>query len=140
MANKRDYQTGLLASDDFEDRAGDRLKLARELGSEVKLTLMEIVGLKELAESLPAEESRALMSDVGALLRGQSIGGDTAARLDPEKYGILHATPFDQEAVTEQVRNLVRRSGPAATAAEAVGVRGATPDLPSKGLGDEDAA
>ncbi|MFC3674182.1 EAL domain-containing protein [Ferrovibrio xuzhouensis] len=140
MANKRDYQTGLLASDDFEDRAGDRLKLARELGSEVKLTLMEIVGLRELAENLPAEESRALMSDVGALLRGQSIGGDTAARLDPEKYGILHATPFDQEAVTEQVRNLVRRSGPAAAAAEAVGVRGATLDLHAKGMSDEDAA
>src|SRR3546814_8219362 len=101
---------------------------------------MEIVGLKELAEGLPAEESRALMSDVGARLRGQSIGGDTAARLDPEKYGILHATPFDQKAVTEQVRNLVRRRGPAATAAEAVGVRGATLDLHAKCMSDEDAA
>src|SRR3546814_14964656 len=99
---------------------------------------MEIVGLKELAESLPAEESRALMSDVGALLRGQSIGGDTAARLDPEKYGILHATPFDQAAVTAQVRNPVRRSGPAATAAEAVGERGAPPDLRALGVRWED--
>src|SRR3546814_14390078 len=113
MANKRDYQTGLLVSDDFEDRAGDRLKLARELGSEVKLTLMEIVGLKELAESLPAEESRALMSDVGALLRGPSIGGDTAARLDPEKHGIRHAPPFDQARGTEQRPNLGWATGPA---------------------------
>lgn len=139
LANKRDYQTGLLTTEDFEERAGDRLKLARELGSEVKLTLMEIVGLQRLAESLPPEESQALLNDVGALLRGQSIGGDTAARIDPEKYGILHAAPLDQDSVARQVRDLLRRSGPAGAAA-AVDVHGATLDLHAKGMSDEDAA
>lgn len=139
LANKRDYQTGLLALDDFETRAGERLKLARELGSEVKLTLVEIVGLKELAESLPPDESRALMSDVGALLRGKSLGGDTAGRIDPEKYGILHANPLDQTAMADQVRDLVRKSGVDA-AGDLLGIRGATLDLHARGMSDEDAA
>lgn len=141
LANKRDYQTGLLAAEDFETLAGDRLKLARELGSEVKLTLIEIVGLKELVEGLRPDESQSLMGDVGALIRAKSIGGDTAGLIDPEKYGILHASTIDQDAVAEQVRDLVKQSGvPAAEdAAKGLGVRGATLDLHLKAMSDEDA-
>lgn len=141
LQNKRDYQTGLLTTEDFETRAGDRLKLARDLGSEVKLTLVEIVGLKELVESLPPEDSQLLMGDVGALIRAKSIGGDTAGHIDPEKYGILHAAPLDQDVVADQVRNLIRQSNTeAAKAAEALGVRSATLDLQARGMSDEDAA
>lgn len=141
MLNKRDYQTGLLAGEDFETRAGDRLKLARELGSEVRLTLVEIVGLKELVETLPPEESQTLMGDVGALLRAKSLGGDTAGRIDDDKYGILHAAPLDQDSVAAQVRELVRKRGAeAAQAAPGLGIRGATLDLHVKAMSDEDAA
>lgn len=141
LANKRDYQTGLLAAEDFETLAGDRLKLARELGSEVKLTLIEIVGLKELVEGLRPEESQNLMGDVGALIRAKSIGGDTAGLIDAEKYGILHANTIDQDAVAAQVRDLVKQSNAAAAeAAENLGVRGATLDLHLKAMSDEDAA
>ncbi|WP_374304065.1 EAL domain-containing protein [Ferrovibrio sp.] len=141
LQNKRDYQTGLLTTEDFENRAGDRLKLARDLGSEVKLTLVEIVGLKELVENLPPEDSQILMGDVGALIRAKSIGGDTAGHIDPEKYGILHTAPLDQEAVAEQVRNLIKQSNTqAAKAADKLGIRGATLDLQAKGMSDEDAA
>lgn len=141
LLNRRDYQTGLLSTEDFEAQAGDRLKLARELGAEVKLTLFEVIGLKQVAESLPPEESRALLGDVGALLRGKSIGGDTAGHIDTEKYGVLHAAPIDQEAMAEQVKALIARSGPEAAAATAgLGVRGATLDLHAKGMSDEDAA
>lgn len=141
LQNKRDYQTGLLTTEDFETRAGDRLKLARDLGSEVKLTLVEIVGLKELVESLPPEDSQLLMGDVGALIRAKSIGGDTAGHIDPEKYGILHAAPLDQDVVADQVRNLIRQSNTeAAKVAEALGVRSATLDLQARGMSDEDAA
>jgi PAS domain S-box-containing protein len=140
LQNKRDYQASLLNADEFESRAGERLKLARELGSEVKLTLVEIVGLKELSESL-GEESQTLMADVGALMRAKSIGGDTAGRIDDDKYGILHAATLDQDAVAEQVRNLVKQASPdAAQAAESLGIHGATLDLHAKGMSDEDAA
>src|SRR3546814_19012731 len=116
MANKRDYQTGLLVSDDFEDRAGDRLKLARELGSEVKLTLMEIVGLKELAESLPAEETRAPMSDVGAPPPRHSIGGDTAERVDPENSRLMPSKQSNQAAVHNKCDTPLTGHHPTATA------------------------
>jgi len=140
LQNKRDYQTGLLSAEDFEIRAGDRLKLARELGSEVKVTLLEIVGLKELAEELPPERRAELLGDVGAFLRSKSIGGDTAGRLDGEKYSILHASAIDQDAVAETVRKLAEKAGPEPTALKALGVRGATLDLHAKGMSDEDAA
>ena len=79
------------------------------------------------------------MSDVGALLRGKSLGGDTASRIDPEKYGILHANSLDQEAVANQVRELVKQAG-AKAAEDILGIRGATLDLHAKGMTDEDAA
>jgi EAL domain-containing protein (putative c-di-GMP-specific phosphodiesterase class I)/GGDEF domain-containing protein len=140
MQNKRDYQTGLLTAEDFEERASDRLKLARELGSEVKITLLEIVGLKDLAKDLPPETQAVLMGDVGAYLRSKSIGGDTAGRIDGEKYSILHAGTVDQAAVADKVRQLVARANPAAQVAQALGVQGATLELHAKGMSDEDAA
>lgn len=140
LQNKRDYQTGLLTAEDFEERAGDRLKLARELGTEVKITLLEIVGLKQLAQELPPEQQRALMGDVGAFLRSKSIGGDTAGLIDAEKYSILHAGAVDQAAVADKVRQLVTKANPAAEVAETLGVQGATLDLHTKGMSDEDAA
>jgi len=140
MQNKRDYQTGLLTAEDFEERASDRLKLARELGSEVKITLLEIVGLKDLAKDLPPETQAVLMGDVGAYLRSKSIGGDTAGRIDGEKYSILHAGTVDQAAVADKVRQLVAKANPAAQVAQALGVQGATLELHAKGMSDEDAA
>lgn len=140
LLNKRDYQTGLLSAEDFEVRAGDRLKLARELGSEVKITLLEIVGLRELTEELTPAQQAELLGDVGALLRSKSIGGDTAGRLDSERYSILHASDIDQEAVTRQVRQIAEKALPQAEALEQLGVRGATLDLHAKGMSDEDAA
>jgi EAL domain-containing protein (putative c-di-GMP-specific phosphodiesterase class I)/GGDEF domain-containing protein len=134
-----DYQTGLLTADDFEARASDRMKLARELGSEVKLTLLEIMGLKELVGDLPPEQSQAVMGDVGAFLRSKSIGGDTASRIEGDKYGILHATGIDQEAVAARVREIAAKAVPDAALA-ALGIRGATLDLQPKGMSDEDAA
>ncbi|MEL3890736.1 EAL domain-containing protein [Ferrovibrio sp. MS7] len=140
LQNKRDYQTGLLTAEDFEERASDRLKLARELGSEVKITLLEIVGLKDLAKDLPPETQAVLMGDVGAYLRSKSIGGDTAGRIDGEKYSILHAGTVDQAAVADKVRQLVAKANPAAQVAQALGVQGATLELHAKGMSDEDAA
>ncbi len=140
LQNKRDYQTGLLTAADFEERAGDRLKLARELGSEVKITLLEIVGLKQFSQELPPAQQAALLGDVGALLRSKSIGGDTAGLIDAEKYSILHAGSVDQAAMAEKVRQLVAKANPAAATAQALGVQGATLDLHAKGMSDEDAA
>lgn len=140
LQNKRDYQTGLLTAADFEERAGDRLKLARELGSEVKITLLEIVGLKQISQELPPAQQAALLGDVGALLRSKSIGGDTAGLIDAEKYSILHAGSVDQAAMAEKVRQLVAKANPAAATAQALGVQGATLDLHAKGMSDEDAA
>ncbi len=140
LQNKRDYQTGLLTAADFEERAGDRLKLARELGSEVKITLLEIVGLKQISQELPPAQQAALLGDVGALLRSKSIGGDTAGLIDAEKYSILHAGSVDQAAMAEKVRQLVATANPAAATAQALGVQGATLDLHAKGMSDEDAA
>ncbi len=140
LQNKRDYQTGLLTAEDFEERASDRLKLARELGSEVKITLLEIVGLQDLAKDLPPETQAVLMGDVGAFLRSKSIGGDTAGRIDGEKYSILHAGTVDQAAVADKVRQLVAKANPAAQVAQALGVQGATLELHAKGMSDEDAA
>ncbi|WP_374634099.1 EAL domain-containing protein [Ferrovibrio sp.] len=138
LHNKRDYQTGLLAVDDFEPRAQDRLRLARELGSEVKITLLEIVGLQQLAQELPGEQQAALMGDVGALLRAKSIAGDTAGRIAEDKYSILHGGNIDKGGMGEHLRALAARAKP--DAAKLLDMRSTTLDLQAKGMSDEDAA
>ena len=138
LQNKRDYQTGLLSAEDFEPRAQDRLRLARELGSEVKITLLEIVGLQQLAQDLPSDQQVSLMGDVGSLLRAKSIGGDTAGRISEDKYSILHSGSIDKRGMGEHLRELAVRAKP--EAAKALDLRSTTLDLQAKGMSDEDAA
>lgn len=138
LQNKRDYQTGLLNAEDFEPRAQDRLRLARELGSEVKITLLEIVGLQQLAQELPADKQATLMGDVGSLLRVKSIGGDTAGRVADDKYSILHGGSIDKAGMGEHLREIAARAKP--DAAKLLDMRSTTLDLQAKGMSDEDAA
>ncbi len=138
LQNKRDYQTGLLSAEDFEPRAQDRLRLARELGSEVKITLLEIVGLQQLTQDLPSDQQASLMGDVGALLRAKSIGGDTAGRIAEDKYSILHSGGIDKSGMGEHLRELAVRAKP--EAAKVLDLRSTTLDLQAKGMSDEDAA
>jgi PAS domain S-box-containing protein len=98
----RDPETGLLDKDALLNTA---LADGDETGSRKRLTLIQLGGLSSAVDRLPQERGRELMTEIGAALRARSAGGDAAARLGSEEFGLIagktggieHADAFKRE-------------------------------------------
>ncbi|WP_025898901.1 EAL domain-containing protein [Sneathiella glossodoripedis] len=86
--------------------AKDQLSLSAETGQDLELTLLHLENIREMASNT----SEAGMSDffdrMGSILRGYSYGGDSAGRIDGDKYGVLHPKSMDSSVLKEKVENL----------------------------------
>ncbi len=86
-AESRDA-SGLMGLDDFEDMAGRVLDHdAENAPKEMKLVRMK--GLSGVIRALPKDKSDQLLGEIGAVLRAQSMGGNTAARLSDEEFSYI---------------------------------------------------
>jgi len=82
----RDAATGLLAADDF----GSLARKAIEDGSAPReMKMVRLNGLSRAVRGLPKERADMLLGEIGAVLRAQSMGGSSAARLSEEEFGYL---------------------------------------------------
>jgi EAL domain-containing protein (putative c-di-GMP-specific phosphodiesterase class I) len=133
---RRDPASGLTAATDFERRAVDCVRVAKELGADLGLTFVELAGFDRFAEKAGAPVADALLSDIGGTLRAYSLGGDNAGQLDRGRFGVVHPASVSARSVTADVRSLTRRVDPGGT----IGVYDATLALPASGMTAEDVA
>jgi PAS domain S-box-containing protein len=137
LANRRDRQTGLMAVADFQRVAGDRLRVAAEMGGDVRLTLLDLCGLDELAERVGPAVADSLLSDIGATLRLHSTGGNSAGQLSPGRMGLVHGASTDPAKVRAAVEELGRAADPTGPGLQ---VADRTVDLEPGALSAEDGA
>jgi EAL domain-containing protein (putative c-di-GMP-specific phosphodiesterase class I)/PAS domain-containing protein len=102
----RDLKTGLHRLSGFQALASNRLRIVRELGGETNLTLIEVSGLDELAQTLGPAVSDILLGDIGAYLRQHSIGGNAAGQLAPDRLGLLHQPSVDPDEIVQGLTSL----------------------------------
>lgn len=104
----RDQATGLLAADSFAAVGGELLAEAPAAGDAYGLTLVGLEGLEAAGARLPADARAALLDDIAAQLRANSLDGAAAARLQPDRYGLYHRADLDiaglKAAVEERLR------------------------------------
>jgi EAL domain-containing protein (putative c-di-GMP-specific phosphodiesterase class I) len=84
-------------------------EVARGTGLNVDVCLVEVKGLKEMAEERPDEGQRAMRNIAGAL-RAQSYGGASAALLAPERYALLREHGGPVGSVIEQINAAIARA------------------------------
>lgn len=108
----RDSETGVLDKNDFLKLAEDQLSLAAETGQNLELTLLKIDGLTEMRGRTDDAAMEEFLHKCGAIMRGNSLGGDSVGRLDDDKYGIMHSQAMDSEAIGEKVAELSREADP----------------------------
>ncbi len=89
-AKRRDPDTQLLDANAFSNVAAALVESARAFDKPLELTFLDLPGLSELKNTLPAEQARALIGRIGSLLRASSIDGTTAARISDERFGVVH--------------------------------------------------
>lgn len=108
----RDSDTGLLDKNDFVSLATDQLAIASETGQELELTLLKLSNLQGMSSSISETDMTDFLSQMGSVLRSYSIGGDSAGRIDDDKYGIIHSKSFDGDILKEKVETLSRVASP----------------------------
>ncbi len=102
-----DDQSGLYAGEKFHELAASRLREMAESGNTADLAVVDIAGLERICKNLPPDESETLMAAIGALIKANSIDGDSAAALSDGKYGFLAEPDHDTGALEREVADLV---------------------------------
>jgi EAL domain-containing protein (putative c-di-GMP-specific phosphodiesterase class I)/GGDEF domain-containing protein len=111
-AKRRDGESQLLDKNAFADVAANMVEAARNLGTPLGLTLIDVGGLGELRQRLPEQESKQLISRIGGLLRAASVDGNSAGRVGGGRFGVIHAANTDTAALEQQVAGLTKQVDP----------------------------
>jgi EAL domain-containing protein (putative c-di-GMP-specific phosphodiesterase class I) len=105
----RDSTTGLMDTDGFSDAVDSRLA---NPDAEEKLTFIGLAGLPELEGRLSPGEWEMLQQRIGTFLNAVSSGGDTAAQLGEDRFGLLHAKDLPVADVESQLQQFSKDADP----------------------------
>lgn len=106
-AQQRQHQEKqILTKETFIDVAQDALKMARTMGKDVSMTMIDFADAEKARESLGEQAWNDLNQSIGLLLSAQSLDGSTAAELAAGRYSIIHDSSLSAEAIKEQMIEL----------------------------------
>ncbi|NQV98990.1 MAG: GGDEF domain-containing protein [Rhodospirillales bacterium] len=107
-----DDEAGILDNKAYATVAAKRLKEASGSGAHAKLTMVKIDNLDELKRDLSDQDQDKLMTTIGGILSSQSLGGDTAGRINDENFSFAHTDDIDIKSVGQKIENAAREIAP----------------------------
>lgn len=108
----RDHESGLFDTGAFSELAADRLKRLNAAGEAAQLTFVSIPGMDDLKDRLDPRAAEQLVRGVGELLKANSVGGDSAARVAENRFSIMHSTGTNVQEILESLESLTQRVDP----------------------------
>jgi EAL domain-containing protein (putative c-di-GMP-specific phosphodiesterase class I)/GGDEF domain-containing protein len=137
----RDAKTQLLTKEALLSRAQALAAESDATGVIPALALLNLNGFSQLNQALPAERSEALLGEISAVLRSESVGGDGAGRISDEAFGVLHAGGgFDLKRLQAEIEKAANGAAGAENLPMRVETRVASLDLDASSLDERDAA
>ncbi|HUN49924.1 MAG TPA: EAL domain-containing protein [Candidatus Sulfotelmatobacter sp.] len=134
-AGIRDRRTLLRKSEAFSALATAALQTEDGRAAPYRMSLLETNGLQKLGDRLQQTVADELFSEIGGLLRRHSAGGDSAAQLGDDKYGLVHEPGADIDALRRSIEAVTRKKDPSGAG---VKVATTTMDLAARGGDDAD--
>jgi EAL domain-containing protein (putative c-di-GMP-specific phosphodiesterase class I) len=108
----RDTDSGLFDSSSFSSMASARLAGGQAGREDANLTLIALPGFETLRGRLGPEAEKDFLNTVGACLRANSLHGDSAGRVAPDRYGLVHDKALDVAELEEQIAEFTRSFDP----------------------------
>lgn len=108
----RDESTGMLSSDAFVDTAAQRVAAFEATGGKAKVSMVKIGDLAGAGIAEGSEEEGKVLRAIGEVLSAESLGGDTAGRIDDENFSLVHSEDMDAQGLSEKIANALSRAAP----------------------------
>jgi len=104
----RDKQFDVLTKENFADVAAERIRSLQKMGSEAKVTFVQVNNLEEAQKTMSEDEQSNLKGIIGTVLNDHSLGGDTAGRIDDEKFSLVHRGDVDTSGIGQNIENATK--------------------------------
>jgi len=108
----RDTNSGVLISDAFMDAATQRIKSYEAAGGKPKVSMINIGDLSEAGIEAGSTKENAVLRAIGQALNTESLGGDTAGRIDDENFSVVHGEGVDATALSEKIPHAMQAAAP----------------------------
>jgi EAL domain-containing protein (putative c-di-GMP-specific phosphodiesterase class I) len=128
--NTKSTNTELLDKDTFLTAAREALDLARSLGQDIDMTLLDIENPARLKDQLGEDAWNSFSAAITSLLNSNSLDGEAAAQITDGRYSVIHDSAIDSEFLTEQIIELSKEADPEGEGFEIKGKK-VTADLQS---------
>lgn len=133
----RDAGTGVLNDEAFVDIASDRIRQLEAAGGSAKMSMVNIGDLRGAGIEEGSAEEDNILRAVGDVLSAESLGGDTAGRIDDGNFSLVHDEHVDEAQLAEKISNALSASAPDA---RSLMPKVATVDAGASGMDDQQLA
>lgn len=110
-----DEESGLLEKGAFGEMAQKAMKAASESGRPYNMTLLDLEGIDELRERLDDDTADQLVADIAAHMQANSVNGESAGRIDDDKFALIHDADLDVEALQKTIADKTKEVDPDGT-------------------------
>ncbi|MBT5860203.1 MAG: EAL domain-containing protein, partial [Alphaproteobacteria bacterium] len=107
-----DAETGLLEKGAFGEMAQKAMSAASEGGRPYNMTLLDLDGIDKLRDRMDSEDADDLVANIAAHMKANSVNGESAGRLDDDKFGLVHDADLDVSALQETIAATVKEADP----------------------------
>ncbi len=102
----------LMTRELFLDQAKETLEMARSLGQDVDMTLLDFYPTEDDKKRLGEKNWSALLESISHLLQSQSIDGQAAAQIGDGRYSIIHEKNINAESLKKQMEAIMLQNDP----------------------------
>lgn len=132
--SRRDPASGVLDTLSFSEQVGHRVAHDRSGGLPQRMTILEVDNLPPLIKRLDEARRAELSKTIGDILKSNSTGGDTAARFDDTRFGLMHGAGVDIAGLSRRIESVASKLDPRGPG---LSVQPTTIDLDDGGGGPE---
>lgn len=133
----RDEESGVLNNEAFVDAATQRVRSYEAAGGKAKVSMINIGDLSEAGIEAGSAQETEILKAIGQTLSQQSLGGDTAGRIDDENFSIVHGEDVDAVGLSEKISNAMSVAAPEA---RSLAPKISTVDAKADGMDDKQLA
>ncbi|MDP6389514.1 MAG: EAL domain-containing protein [Alphaproteobacteria bacterium] len=101
--------TGLLDEEDFAAVAKERMQAASRMGFDHSLTFFVLDSLAELGKQVDTGIKNEVLDELSAVLRANSVGGDSAGVMEGGKFGVVHDANVDIDELRDRIAGILEK-------------------------------